>query len=135
MLESLIPAEAPRWYGPSVTPEEAAASVERAVEFKWDAYRAHKTVRDQAIAALTDQGLSVRDVAEVLGISKSLVAKRLKQKYFENPNDSEYEWADKYSERHTRTRDLVERAWNGLWRPDRDPDYGTGERDAGAASQ
>ena len=55
------------------------------MEFKWDAYRAHHVVRAQAIAVLTEQGMSVREVARMLKISKSLVAKQLKEPYFEPP--------------------------------------------------
>ena len=125
-LDGLVPAEGPRWHGSPVTPDEAAAAVERAVEFKWDAFRAHKAVREQAIAALTEQGLSVREVARVLGVSKSLVAKQLRERYFETP---EFLRSADASGRAARSRDLIARAWNGLWRPDRDPDYGTGRPD------
>jgi AraC-like DNA-binding protein len=124
-MEALVAAEAPRWHGSPVTPEDAASALERAVEFKWDAFRAHKAVRQQAIAALTEQGLSVREVARVLGVSKSLVAKQLRERYFETP---EYiRRAGEQDGRAARSRELIRRAWNGLWSPDHDPDYGTGE--------
>ena len=128
-LEGLTPTEGPQWHGSPVTPEDAAAAVERAVEFKWDAFRAHKAVREQAIAALTAQGLSVREVARVLGVSKSLVAKQLRERYFETP-----EFLLRPGDpdgRAARSRELIARAWNGLWRPERDPDYGTGGRGTG----
>lgn len=121
MLDDLIPTEGPRWHGLPVTQEAAAAAVERAVGFKWDAFRAHKAVREQAIAALSEQNLSVREIASVLGVSKSLVAKQLKERYFETP---EFLRSADTSGRAGRSRDLIARAWDGLWLPDRDPDYG-----------
>ena len=124
-LDSLTPAPRPTWHGEPVSTEDAAAALERAVEFKWDAYRAHHVVRAQAIAVLTEQGMSVREVARMLKISKSLVAKQLKEPYFEPP--PELRGSD--DDRASRTRELVTRAWNGLWRADRDPDFGTARRD------
>lgn len=124
-LDSLTPASRPTWHGEPVSTEDAAAALERAVEFKWDAYRAHHVVRAQAIAVLTEQGMSVREVARMLKISKSLVAKQLKEPYFEPP--PELRGSD--DDRASRTRELVTRAWNGLWRADRDPDFGTARRD------
>jgi len=120
-LDALTPAPRPSWHGDPVTTEDAAASLERAVEFKWDAYRAHHVVRAQAIAALTEQGMSVREVARVLRVSKSLVAKQLKEPYYEVP--TELRGSD--DGRASRTRELVTKAWNGLWRADKDPDFGT----------
>ncbi|RBO70868.1 hypothetical protein DSP71_19380 [Microbacterium sp. H6] len=61
----------------------------------------------------------------MLKISKSLVAKQLKEPYFEPP--PELRGSD--DDRASRTRELVTRAWNGLWRADRDPDFGTARRD------
>lgn len=127
-LDGLVPAEGPRWHGSPVTPDEAAAAGQRAVEFKWDAFRAHEAVREQAIAALTELRLSVREVARVLGVSRSLVAKQLRKRYFETP---EFPRSADASGRAARSPDLIARAWNGLWRPERDPDYGTGRPDEG----
>lgn len=123
-LDSLTPAPNPRWHGEPVTPEQVVIALERAVEFKWDAYRAHQVVRTQAIAALTEQGMSVREVARTLQISKSLVAKQLKETFYEVPA----RLRDQEEERGSRTRVLVTKAWNGLWQAGKDPQFGTAPR-------
>jgi hypothetical protein len=78
-------------------------------------------VRAQAIAALTEQGLGVRETARALRISKSLVSKQLKDRYFEPPILPP---TPEDEGRAQRTWDLIARAWNGLWRPGTDPDFG-----------
>ena len=70
----------PFWtdYAQTTTPEEAAAAVRRAEEAVVNAQEALYLVKLQAIRALSDQHRSVRDVAAILGVGKSTVARELK---------------------------------------------------------
>lgn len=70
----------PFWtdYARTTTPEEAAAAVRRAEEAVANAQEALYLVKLQAIRALSDQHRSVREVAGILAVGKSTVARELK---------------------------------------------------------
>jgi len=70
----------PFWtsYAETTTPDEAAAAVHRASEAVVDAEAAFYLVKLQALRALAEQHKSVREIAGILGLSKSAVARELK---------------------------------------------------------
>lgn len=70
----------PFWtsYAQTATPAEANAAVYRASEAVADAEAAFYLVKLQAMRALSEQHKSVREIASILGLSKSTVARALK---------------------------------------------------------
>ncbi|WP_218682637.1 hypothetical protein [Microbacterium sp. BF1] len=70
----------PFWtgYAQTATADEAAAAVHRASEAVADAQAALYLVKLQAVRALSDQHKSVREIAKIIGWSKSSVARELK---------------------------------------------------------
>ncbi|MBT2269602.1 helix-turn-helix domain-containing protein [Rhodococcus erythropolis] len=57
------------------SPEDAARAVMRAQSYREDADRALEMVRLQAVRACTERGLSVRQTATMLGLTKSAVGR------------------------------------------------------------
>lgn len=70
----------PYWtsYAETATPDESVAALRRASEVVADAEAAFYLVKLQALRALSEQHKSVREIARILGLSKSAVARELK---------------------------------------------------------
>lgn len=70
----------PFWtsYAQTATPDETVAALHRASEAVADAEAAFYLVKLQALRALSEQQKSVREIAGILGLSKSTVARELK---------------------------------------------------------
>lgn len=70
----------PFWtsYAETATPDEAAVALRGAAEAVADAEAAFHLVKLQALRALSEQHKSVREIAGILGLSKSAVARELK---------------------------------------------------------